>query len=106
MLGLVSQSVFLTRLLGWGERFAFGNGPLLSPGVTALGTNDFVLPRVLRYVARFQKWFFGHAFHLLPGVNLARVHTPQKEKRGRIPYSSFPAPIIPVKCPADFLCRF
>jgi hypothetical protein len=79
MLGLVSQSVSLTRLWGWRERFALGNGSLLPASIAATRTNDFVLAGVLRYVAGLQDWFFTHASHLLPGENLARVYTPKKE---------------------------
>jgi hypothetical protein len=81
----VSESVLLTALWSGRERFAFGNGPLHPVSFAALGTNDFVLPRILGYVARLQEWLFLQAFHLLSGENLARVYTPKKEERGTKP---------------------
>ena len=95
MLGSVSEFVSLTGLGCGREPFAFDTRSLAPTGIAATRTNNHVLPRFRHYAAGLQDWFLFHAFHLLPGVSLARVYSPKKEEWGRSPYSSFPMTIVP-----------
>lgn len=76
MLGSASECVSLTGLGGGREPFAFDTRSLAPTGIAATRANNNVLPRFRHYAAGLQDWFFTHAFHLLPGVSLARVRTP------------------------------